>query len=108
MIRKGWPKGDDNNTTPYNKLSIITKNTHLPRCTIRLTNPKHTRQRSLYIFYLYLSPYRDLKPWRGPSSSCHSNSLCGLCFTMRTNIILRGHSNYKSSICYPLRRNINS
>lgn len=43
-----------------------------------------------------------MKYWNYSPILSHSYGLCGLCTTMRTNILLRGNRNHKSTLRYPL------
>lgn len=81
-----------------------------------MTHPQPTRQRSIILFHLYLYTHRswpilwilpiqrNLKHWSSPTPTSHDNSLRRLRPSMRTNILLRCHSNYKSIISSPLHR----
>ena len=72
------------------------------------------RQWRLNIFYLpllthWVRPilwiiflFRNLKHWHYFFACNYSNSLYRLCPPVRPNIILRGHSNYKLTICHPI------
>lgn len=94
--------------------SILISYPHLPRRKLRLTNPILTRQRSFNILYLPIPSCRardilrilyfprNMKHWSSPTICSHSNCIHRLCTPMRTNIILRGHSNYKPIISHPL------
>uniref|UniRef100_A0A8D0B6V8 Uncharacterized protein n=1 Tax=Salvator merianae TaxID=96440 RepID=A0A8D0B6V8_SALMN len=62
---------------------------YLPRFPIRMT---------------ILLPQRDLKCRSNLVLFINSDSLHRIYFTMSTNIILRGHSNYKPTINHPIRR----
>ena len=97
--------------------SFLISCSHLPRRKLRLINPQSTRQRSIYILHvlipsrrtrhlLRLVPLqRDMKYRGNPPTNRYSNSIRRLCFTMRTNIILRGYCNYQPPIRYPLHWN---
>lgn len=94
--------------------SILISYPHLPRRKLWLTNPILTCQWSLNILYLLIPPcrprnilrilhlFRNMKHWSCPIICSHSNRIHRLCTSMRTNIILRGHSNHKPIISYSL------
>jgi hypothetical protein len=79
------------------------------------TNPP--RERSITILHLHLHTHRTKHILQVLHANSHvinrsinsihnySNSFHRLCPTMRANIILRGNSNYKSTISNPIRRN---
>lgn len=97
--------------------SILISNTHLPRRQLRLTYPIYTRKRSLNILHLLIPScrtrnilwvihiHRNMKHWSCTIICCNSNSIHRICTSMRTNILLRSHSNYQPIISYPLYRN---
>lgn len=97
--------------------SILISYTHLPRRQLRLTYPIHTRKRSLNILHLLIPScgawnilwiihiHRDMKHRSCTIICCNSNSIHRICTSMRTNILLRSHSNYQPTISYPLYRN---
>lgn len=120
-----WPLPNHSNphrTFPSNTLyirhinSILISYPHLSRRKLRLTYPLYTCKRSLHILHLPFSSRRtrhilrllqhnwNLKHRHYLTIRCNSNSIHGLRPTMRTNILLRSHSNYKSTISYPLHR----
>lgn len=86
----------------------------MPKCTIWLTNPKPPCKRSLILLHLYLPSYcprfllwfipiqRNLKHRCHSSTHPHSYSLCWLCPTMGSNILLRGYSNHKPILRHSL------
>ena len=104
---------DSNRPIPSNTLytwhnnSILLCNPHLPRRKLWLNYPIYTRKRGINIFYLpiyacrtrpilwiiYLP--RNMKHRSNPPICDNSHSIHRLCFTMRTNIILRGNSYYQ-------------
>lgn len=89
----------------YNN-SIFLCNSHLSRCKLWLNHPIHTRKRSINILYLPIHTYRtrsilwiiylsrNMKHWSNPPARDNGHSIHRLCFTMRTNIILRGNSHH--------------
>lgn len=96
--------------------SIFISYPHLPRRKLRLTNSIFTCQRSFNILYLLIPPRRtrnvlwilhlprNMKHWNRPTICSNSHRIHRLRTSMRTDIILRSHSNYKSTISYPLYR----
>lgn len=110
-------------TIPSNTLyirhhnSILISHPYLPRRKLRLINPIFTCQRSLNILHLLISPcrtrhilwvlhlLRNMKHRNYPPIHSHSNRIYRLCTTMRTNIILRSHSNYKFTISHSIHWN---
>ena len=74
-------------------------------------------KRSIFIFYFHIYPRRPRNLFQLPKKNSHSmrirgdystsiynNSLYGLRSPLRTNIILRGHCNYKNNLSHPLHR----
>lgn len=96
--------------------SILISSTHLSRRKLRLTYPIYARQRGLYILHLPIPPRRtrrvlrliqynrNMKHRNRTTIRCYSNSIHRLRTSMRTNIILRCHSNYKPTISHSIRR----
>lgn len=96
--------------------SILFSRPYLPRCQLRLTNSQSPCQRCFILLHLYLSPhwprpilwilfkYGNLKHRCHPFTTSYSNSFCWLRTPMRSNIILRGHSNYQPTLSNPLCR----
>lgn len=94
--------------------SILISHPYLPRCKLRLINPISTCKRSLHILYLLIPSRRtgyllriiylprNMKHRSNPLIRSHSNCIHRICSSMRTDIFLRCHSNYKSFIRYPL------
>jgi len=89
---------------------------HLPGCQLRLINPKHARQRRLFLLHLHLPPHwtrsvlrllpiqGDMKCRGCPTPSRNDNLLCGIRPTLGTDVLLRCHCHYEPSLCRPLRR----
>uniref|UniRef100_A0A8C9LK29 Uncharacterized protein n=1 Tax=Piliocolobus tephrosceles TaxID=591936 RepID=A0A8C9LK29_9PRIM len=98
-------------------LCFLLNRTYHSRCKLRLNYPLSPRQWRLYILHLpiparrprlilwLILPPRNLKHRHYTPTHNHSNSLHGLRISMRTNIILRCHSNYKFIIGNPIYRN---
>lgn len=94
--------------------SILLSRTYLPRRKLWMTNPLSTCQRGLYIFHLpfhsrrpgnllwLLHSLRNLKHWHYPISNNHGYSIRRIRPSMRTNILLRCHRNYKPPLSNPL------
>merc|ERR1712172_124830 len=87
-------------------ISLLKGQAYLSRCNLRMNTTNYSRQRRQFFLRLFISPY-----WPGPilrvlrvytymvGRSYHfiyGYSYCffRLCFTMRTNILLRCHSYY--------------
>jgi len=94
--------------------SLLISSTYLPRRKLWLITPIHSRKWSFNILPIYLSscgartilrilhPQGNLKHRSYPIPSYHGHCLHRLCSTLRTNKILRGHSNYQPILSYPL------
>lgn len=95
---------------------LLLSRPHMPKCTVRLTNPQPTCKRSIILFHLHLPPHRpwillrllpiqrNLKHGHYSPTHTHSNRLRRLRPAMGTNIILRGHSHYQLILSHPLHR----
>lgn len=96
--------------------SLLLRSPHMPKRPIRMTNSKPPCKWSLFLLHLHLPAHRtrpllrfipkqrDLKHRSYPPSNPHSNCFRRLRSPMRTNIILRCHSNYQSILSHPLHR----
>ena len=95
--------------------SLLIRHTYLSRCQLRLTNPKHARQRRIFLLHLHLPPHwtrpvlrllpvqRNMKCRSRPSPSRNNDLLRRLRPSLRTNVLLRGHCNYEPPLRRPLR-----
>jgi len=89
----------------------------LSRCEFRMITTNNPRQWCLLLFYLYIPTYWTrtllwfIYIYRNMISRCnyytsnYRNSLSWLCFTLRTNILLRSYCNHKSTLCHSIPRN---
>uniref|UniRef100_A0A8C0WAM5 Uncharacterized protein n=1 Tax=Castor canadensis TaxID=51338 RepID=A0A8C0WAM5_CASCN len=94
--------------------SILFSCTYLPRCKLRLNYPISPCQRSFHILYLPIHTrrmrnllqiirlHRDMKRWYYLTIHSHSYHLYRIYSPMRTNIILRSHSNYQPTLSNPV------
>lgn len=99
--------------------SILISISYLPRRKLRLTYPLHTCQWGLNILYLpfhsyrtryllrILYLYRNMKHRSNPFIHCNSYCIYRLRPSMRTNILLRSHSHYQSSLSNSIYRTNN-
>eukprot|EP00095_Tigriopus_kingsejongensis_P005070 maker-scaffold2235_size18398-snap-gene-0.5 protein:Tk05070 transcript:maker-scaffold2235_size18398-snap-gene-0.5-mRNA-1 annotation:"cytochrome b" len=111
-----WPPTSHTLHRRHN-LSLLLHRPHMPRRTIRLTNPQPPCKRSLILLYLHLLPHRprallwlipiqrNLKHRHHPPTYPYSNCFRRLCSTMRTNILLRGHCYHQLILSHPLLDN---
>lgn len=89
---------------------------HLSRRKLRMTNPKSTCKWSIILLYLLIHAYcprtilrlislqRNMKCRSSTFPTSYNNSICRLRLTMRTDIILRSHSNYQPTLRRPICR----
>uniref|UniRef100_A0A8B9MN08 Uncharacterized protein n=1 Tax=Accipiter nisus TaxID=211598 RepID=A0A8B9MN08_9AVES len=96
--------------------SLLIRRSHMPKRTVRLTNPEPTCQRSILFLHLHLLTHRpgtllrfipvqrNLKHRDYPPTHPHSNCLRRLCPPMRTNILLRGYGHHQPLLRYPVHR----
>uniref|UniRef100_A0A8B9Z7Y4 Uncharacterized protein n=1 Tax=Buteo japonicus TaxID=224669 RepID=A0A8B9Z7Y4_9AVES len=96
--------------------SLLIRSPHMPKRTVRLTDPQPTCQRSILLLHLHLPTHRsrtilwllpiqrNLKHRDYPTTHPHSNCLRRLRTPMRPNILLRSYSHHQPILSYPLHR----
>uniref|UniRef100_A0A8C9HT52 Uncharacterized protein n=1 Tax=Piliocolobus tephrosceles TaxID=591936 RepID=A0A8C9HT52_9PRIM len=116
-LKRGWIEPNCNTLLTRHLLCLLLNRTYHSRCKLWLNYPLSPRQRRLYVLHLpiptrrprlilrLISSPRNLKHRRRTPIHNHGNSLHRLHTPMRTNIILRCHSNYKPTIINPIDRN---
>uniref|UniRef100_A0A8C0W6N9 Uncharacterized protein n=1 Tax=Castor canadensis TaxID=51338 RepID=A0A8C0W6N9_CASCN len=94
--------------------SILFSCTYLPRCKLRLNHPIPPCQRSFHILYLPIHTHRtrnllwiihlhrNMKCRHHLTIHSYSHRLYRICPPMRTNIILKSHSNHKPTLSNPV------
>ena len=97
--------------------SLLISYPHLSICQLRLNHPTYTCQRSLHILHLppptcrtrptlrILYIPQNMKHQHYPTIFSYSNSIHRLCFTTRTNVLLRCNHNYQLTITHPTHWN---
>lgn len=92
----------------------------MPRCKLRLATTKNTCEMRLHVFYMHVLPHRtwhllrivqqgrNMKSRSHPVLTHNPNRLYGICLSLRTNVVLSRHRNYKPSIRHPIHGNDNS
>lgn len=119
MLRFTNHHRSNNLHTIFNKpiINIRTSNNNFTKHHYRLTTTNTTLPRSHFILRLYIHSHKT-KPMNQFTQNKtknmnyrndhiitnYNNSIPRICTTMRTNIILRSHSNHKYTICNPIPR----
>jgi len=98
------------------RTSLLVSSPYFSRCKLRMNHSLYSCQRRLHIFPIPVHPYgarnllwvlqtnRNMKYRSYSIYSNYSNSLYRICSTLRSNKILRCHSNYKPLLRHSLHR----